>query len=168
VTEPAIAVARQPSRDLTALAISLILCFAVAGLGGFWTSLGLGPWYNGLRKPTWTPPNRVFGPVWTTLYALMAVAAWLVWRRRATARVRLPLALFAAQLTLNLAWSGLFFALHRPGLAFGEVVLLWAAVLATLLTFRAASPAAGWLLVPYLAWVTYASALNLALWRLNS
>src|SRR5437764_541744 len=105
---------RNPPRDLTSLAAFLVLCFAVAGLGGYWTSLGLGPWYDGLRKPPWTPPNRVFGPVWTLLYASMAVAAWLVWRRRGTHRVALPLGLFALQLSLNLAWSGLFFALRRP------------------------------------------------------
>src|SRR4051812_15374686 len=100
---------RNSPRDLTALAGFLVLCFSVAGLGGYWTSLGLGPWYNGLMKPNWTAPNRVFGPVWTALYASMAVAGWLVWRRRGTHRVTLPLGLFGLQLSLNLAWSGLFF-----------------------------------------------------------
>ena len=106
--------ARSPVRDLLALAACLGLCFTVAGLGGYWTSLGLGPWYGGLRKPPWQPPAWVFGPVWTVLYASMAVAAWLVWRRRESARVRLPLALFGLQLALNLAWSGLFFGLEVP------------------------------------------------------
>ena len=95
---------RSPVRDLTALAASLALCFAVAGLGGYWTSLGLGPWYDSLRKPSWTFPNRVFGPVWTILYTSMAIAAWLVWRRRRTHPVALPLGLFGLQLALNLAW----------------------------------------------------------------
>lgn len=113
---------RNSIRDTTALAASLVLCFAVAGLGGYWTSLGLGPWYDGLRKPPWTPPNRVFGPVWTVLYASMAIAAWLVWRQRRTPPVALPLGLFGLQLALNLAWSGLFFALRRPGWAFGEIL----------------------------------------------
>jgi benzodiazapine receptor len=158
---------RNPPRDLTALVASLVLCFAVAGVGGYWTSLGLGPWYDGLRKPSWTPPNRIFGPVWTVLYASMAVAAWLVWRRRGAQRVALPLGLFGLQLALNLAWSGLFFALRRPGLAFGEVVPLWAAILATLLSFGRVSRWAALLMVPYLAWVAYAAALNFAIWRLN-
>src|SRR3954471_17786938 len=126
---------RSPLRDSTALAASLALCFSVAGLGGYWTSLGLGPWYDGLRKPNWTAPNGVFGPVWTVLYASMAVAAWLVWRRRGTHRVALPLGLFGLQLALNLAWSGRFFALKRPCLASGEIVVLWVAILATLLAF---------------------------------
>jgi benzodiazapine receptor len=158
---------RRPVRDLTALATSLALCFAVAGLGGYWTSLGLGPWYDALRKPAWTPPNWVFGPVWTALYAAMAVTAWLVWRRQGLVGVRLPLALFGLQLALNLAWTGLFFALRQPGLAFGEILLLCAAILATLGAFGRVSRVAGLLLIPYLAWVTFAAALNLAIWRLN-
>ncbi len=160
--------ARHPARELMALVAALALCFAVAGLGGYWTSLGLGPWYEGLRKPSWNPPNWVFGPVWTALYAAMAVAAWLVWRRRETRRVGLPLGLFGLQLALNLAWSGLFFAMRSPGLAFGEVVLLWGAILATTVVFGRVSRAAGWLMVPYLLWTTYAATLNLALWRLNA
>ncbi len=159
---------RRPARDLMALVAALALCFAVAGLGGYWTSLGLGAWYEGLRKPSWTPPNRVFGPVWTALYAAMAVAAWLVWRRRGTHRVALSLGLFGLQLAMNLAWSGLFFALRSPGLAFGEIVPLWAAILATTVAFGRVSWAAGWLMVPYLLWTSYAAALNLALWRLNT
>jgi len=162
-----IVTSRNPPRDLTALAASLALCFAVAGLGGYWTGLGLGPWYDGLRKPSWTPPNWVFGPVWTALYASMAMTAWLVWRRRGTHRVAFPLGLFGLQLALNLAWSGLFFALRRPGPAFGEILLLWAAILATLLSFGRVSRWAALLMVPYLAWVSYAAALNFALWRLN-
>ena len=129
-------VAYSMVRDLIALTTSLATCFAVAGLGGYWTSLGLGPWYDSLRKPTWTAPNWIFGPVWTLLYASMAVAAWLVWRKRGLAGARLPLSLFGLQLALNLAWSGIFFALRRPGSAFGEILLLWATILATLLAFR--------------------------------
>jgi len=162
-----IVTSRNSPRDLTVLVASLALCFAVAGLGGYCTSLGLGPWYDGLRKPSWTPPNRVFGPVWTALYGSMAVAAWLVWGRRGAHRVAFPLGLFGLQLALNLAWSGLFFALRRPGPAFGKIVLLWMAILATLVASGRVNSAAGWLLAPYLAWVTYAAALNFALWRLN-
>ena len=150
-----------------ALATSLVICFAVAGLGSYWTSQGLGPWYDGLRKPSWTPPSWIFGPVWTILYASMAVAAWLVWRRRGLAGARLPLSLFGVQLALNLAWSGIFFAMRRPGLAFGEILLLWMAILATSLAFGGISRRAAGLLAPYLAWVTFAAALNFAIWRLN-
>ena len=163
---PSTPAARSPVRDVIALVACLAACFAVAGLGGSWTSLGLGPWYDGLRKPSWQPPAWVFGPVWTALYASMAVAAWLVWRR-GPARARLPLALFGLQLALNLAWSGLFFALRHPGLTFGEILLLWAAILATMLAFGRISRLAAGLLAPYLAWVTFAAALNLAIWRLN-
>ncbi len=154
-------------RDLIALAASLVLCFAVAGLGAYWIEQGRGPWYDGLRKPAWNPPSWIFGPIWTVLYASMAVAAWLVWRRRGLAGAWLPLSLFGLQLALNLAWSGIFFALRRPGMAFGEILLLWAAILATLLAFGGISRRAAGLLAPYLAWVTFAAALNFAIWRLN-
>jgi tryptophan-rich sensory protein len=159
---------RSRARSGVALVGFLALCFAAAGLGGLATSRGLAGWYPSLRKPSWTPPDRVFGPVWTALYASMAVAAWLVWRARGLAGARVPLGLFALQLGLNVAWSVLFFALRSPGLAFGEVVLLWWAILATLLAFGRSSRAAAALMVPYLLWVTFASALNFAIWRLNA
>ncbi len=149
------------------LVVSLLASFAVAGLGGYWTSLGLGPWYDSLAKPSWTPPNRVFGPVWTTLYTLMAVAAWLVWRVRDKPGAKVALSLYALQLTLNLAWSGIFFGLRSVGYGFFEVVLLWASIAATIVAFTRVRPVASALLVPYLGWVSYASALNYALWRLN-
>ncbi len=158
----------QPRRDLPGLAVSLLLCFSVAGLGGYGTSLGLGPWYDSLSKPSWTPPNWLFGPVWTLLYLAMAVSAWLVWRRNGFSGARLPLTLFGVQLALNLLWSVLFFAMRQPGLAALEILLLWVSILATLLTFSRISPLAAALLVPYLAWVSFASALNIAIWRLNS
>jgi benzodiazapine receptor len=167
-TSPMRTIPAAPSRwrDFTALLAFLATCFAVAGLGGYWTSLGLGPWYDGLRQPSWSPPNRVFGPVWTLLYASMAVAAWLVWRQ-GCAEARVPLAWFGVQLALNLAWTGLFFALRRPGPAFAEIILLWAVILATTVAFGRVSRLAAGLLAPYLAWVAYAAALNFALWRLN-
>lgn len=158
---------RDSRRDLLALAVSAFLCFSVAGLGGYWTSLGLGPWYDGLRKPAWTPPGWIFGPVWTVFYALMACSAWMVWRKGPEG-TRVPLALFGAQLALNLFWSGLFFGLRRPGLAFVEILLMWVAILLTVLAFGRISRLASGLMVPYLAWVTFASALNFAIWRLNA
>jgi benzodiazapine receptor len=144
------------------------LCFAAAGIGSLLTAPALSGWYELLRKPSWNPPGWVFGPVWTALYLSLAVAAWLVWRERGLSGAALPLTLFAAQLLLNAAWSGLFFALRLPWLAFAEIVLLWGAILATLLAFWRVTPIAGWLLVPYLAWVTFAAALNLTLAQMNS
>jgi tryptophan-rich sensory protein len=158
---------RPIAADLPMLAGFLALCFGVAALGGWWTAEGVGTWYRTLRKPSWNPPNWVFGPVWTALYTMMAVAAWLVWRRRHEARVGPALALFAVQLALNLAWSGLFFAMRRPDLGAIDIAALWAAILATTVAFARVRPVAGALLVPYLLWVSYAGALNVALWRLN-
>jgi len=106
--------------------------------------------------------------VWTALYTLMAVAAWLVWRRGGWAAQRRPLALYLGQLALNALWTPLFFGLHQPGLAFAEILLLLAAIVATALAFRRVSPAVAFLLVPYLAWVSFAAFLNFTLWRLNS
>lgn len=141
------------------------VCFGAAWLGSWFTQPALVPWYAGLAKPSWTPPNSAFAPAWTILFALMAVAAWLVWRQAGLASI--PLKLFAIQLTLNVVWSGLFFGLKSPAAALIEIVLLWLAILATALAFRRANRLAGWLLVPYLAWVAYAVALNFAIWRLN-
>lgn len=150
------------------LAVFLALCFCVAGLGSMATVPNVPTWYAGLAKPTWTPPGWLFGPVWTLLYFSMAFAAWLVWRRDGWSNARLPLAMFAVQLALNAAWSWLFFAFHCPGLAFFELVLLWSAILATTILFWRRSTAAGVLFVPYLLWVSFAAALNFAIWRLNA
>jgi tryptophan-rich sensory protein len=143
----------------------LVACFAAAALGGFFMP---GEWYSSLQKPSWNPPGWIFGPVWTALYTMMAVAAWLVWKRGGFTAQRRPLTTFLVQLALNAAWTPLFFGLHRPGLAFAEILLLWLAIIATLAAFRRVSRIAAWLLVPYLAWVSFAAALNFALWRLNA
>ncbi len=118
-------------------------------------------------RPEWAPPSSVFGPVWTVLYALMGIAAWLVWRERHTPGSRRALLLFGAQLVLNTLWSWLFFAWHQGGLAFLDIVVLWLLIVLTIVDFWRIRPLAGALLLPYLAWVTYAAALNLAVWRLN-
>ncbi len=150
------------------LVLFVALCLGAGGLGAFGSRESLLTWYPTLRKPSWNPPNWVFGPVWTTPYLAMAVAAWLVWRRRGRAEVAVPLGLFFVQLLLNAIWSPLFFGMHRPGLAFADIVVLWIAIVATVLAFRRVSAGATTLLLPYLGWVSFAAVLNLAIWRLNA
>lgn len=149
------------------LALFVLVCFGIAGLGSIATASSIGQWYAELRKPAWTPPGWIFGPVWTALYAAMAVAAWLVWVRVGWPAAKGALGLFALQLILNAGWSWLFFGLRNPGAAAIEIVVLWVSILLTLLAFWRAAPPAGWLMVPYLAWVTFATALNIAIWKLN-
>lgn len=151
--------------DWFSLVIFLVACFAVAALGSIATNPEIHGWYATINKPSWTPPNWLFGPVWTLLYAMMAVAAWLIWRRIGWSSA---ITLFIVQLILNLAWSFIFFKFHSPGLAFIEIVLLWMAIAATIWKFSSTSQPATLLLVPYLLWVTFAAALNFSIWRLNS
>jgi tryptophan-rich sensory protein len=149
------------------LVVFVAVCLGAGGLGAIATTPEIQGWYKTLAKPTWNPPDSVFGPVWTTLFVLMGVAAWLVWQQGGRKVATLPLALFALQLVLNIAWSWIFFGLHQPGWAFVEIVVLWLAILATTLAFFRCSKLAGWLLVPYLAWVSFASVLNFTIWRMN-
>lgn len=149
---------------LLGLALFLVVSFLPAWAGSLFMP---DEWYARLEKPSWNPPNWVFGPVWTLLYISMAVAAWLVWRQAGLCAAALPLAMFAVQLALNGAWTWLFFGLHNPALAFADIVLLWAAILVTALLFWPVRPLAGALLLPYLAWVSFAASLNFALWRMN-
>ncbi len=158
----------SPARQTVGLVVAVVVCFAAAGVGGLVTAPQIPNWYAEIAKPTWTPPGWIFGPVWSLLYFMMAVAAWLVWRDAGFARARLPLILFAIQLTLNSLWSVLFFGLQKPGAAAVEIVLLWGAILATLIAFWKRSPWAGVLLLPYLAWVSFAAVLNVAIWRMNA
>jgi len=145
----------------------LAVCLGAGGLGAIATTPEIQGWYQSLAKPTWNPPSGIFGPVWTTLFVLMAIAAWRVWRRGGPG-ARGALTLFAAQLALNVGWSWVFFAWHRPGWAVLEIVVLWAVILATLVAFFRQERLAGWLLVPYLAWVSFAAVLNFTIWRLNT
>lgn len=128
-----------------------------------------GDWYASLAKPAWTPPTWVFGPAWTILYAMMAVAAWRLWRRLGARprESRRALVLFAVQLALNLSWTPVFFGMQRPDLALVVIFVLWVAIAATIVAAWKACKTAAALLVPYLAWVTFATALNAAIWRLN-
>lgn len=142
----------------------LLLCLGAASMGALFMP---GDWYAALEKPSWNPPGWVFGPVWSTLYAMMAVAAWLVWRQGGFARQRRPLGVFLAQLALNALWTPLFFGLQRPGLAFAEIIALWLAIAWAIAAFWRVHRVAAWLLAPYLAWVSFAAVLNGTLWRLN-
>lgn len=154
--------------QLVGLVFLLALCFAAAAAGGAATYPRIEGWYVELAKPSWTPPGWIFGPVWTALYIAMAVAAWLVWRQKGFADARWPLTLFAMQLGFNVAWSWLFFGLRNPGLGLIDIFLLWFAIGATMAAFWRRSAAAGLLLAPYLAWVTFAAGLNYAIWRMNA
>ena len=145
----------------------VVVCFLAPAAGQLLIDARPDEWYRALHKPWFNPPGWVFGPVWTLLYASMAVAAWMLWRRRGFRAARIPLMLFALQLVLNAAWTPLFFGLHRPGLAFAEIVLLWLAIAATVAAFFRDVRWAGWLMTPYLAWVSFAAVLNFALWRMN-
>jgi len=126
-----------------------------------------GDWYEQLRKPAWRPPNWVFPPAWAFLYLTIAVSGWLVWLTAGLAGAVLPLAIYLVQLVLNAAWTPIFFGLHRPDLAFIEIVILWLSIVATMAAFHPVNAAAAWLLLPYLLWVTFAAALNFTVWRLN-
>jgi translocator protein len=144
----------------------LAISFAAAAFGGF-VSTNAGDFYRQLARPDWAPPGWVFGPVWTVLYLMMGVAAWLVWRQRGFGGARVALALFLVQLVVNALWSWLFFAWKLGGAAFADILILWVLVHWTVVAFWRVRPLAGALLVPYLAWVTYASALAYWVWRHN-
>ena len=144
----------------------LVLCLAAGALGAV-ASMDAANFYGQLSQPDWAPPASVFGPVWTVLYVLMAIAAWLVWRIGGFAHARRALSLFLVQLAVNALWSWLFFAWHRGGLAFLDILALDALVLTTCAAFWRHRPLAGMLLLPYLAWVLFATALNFAVWRAN-
>jgi benzodiazapine receptor len=153
-------------RQWIGLAGWLVASYAAAAVGGV-ASARAGDFYQQLVRPAWAPPGWLFGPVWSALYLLMGIAAWLVWRDRGFRGARGALTLFAVQLAANALWTWLFFAWRRGALAFGEILLLWALIVATLLAFWRIRPLAGALLVPYLLWVSFAAALTWSVWRLN-
>ena len=144
----------------------LVVSFAASAIGAA-ASIQAKSFYRQLAQPAWAPPSWVFGPVWTVLYVLMAIAAWLVWRSGGFRTNRIALSLFLVQLALNALWSWVFFAWHRGAWAFADIILLWLLIVATLVFFWRVRPLAGALLIPYLLWVGFASFLNYALWQLN-
>lgn len=144
---------------------ALVLTFGAAYIG---SRFPVDEWYTGLVKPSWNPPNWLFGPVWSVLYLLMAISVWLVWLKEGLAGALIPLGIFLLQLVLNAAWSWLFFGRHEMGIAFLEILVLWAAILICIFLFWELNPLSGILLVPYILWVTFAAVLNYTLWQLNT
>lgn len=154
------------SRQALGLFAWLLVVFAAAAAGGF-ASASAPEFYLEIVRPSWAPPGWLFGPVWSVLYVMMGVAAWLVWRRRGFAGAAGALVLFVMQLVFNGLWTWLFFVWRQGGLAFVEILLLWLLIAVCMRLFWRISAVAGAMLVPYLAWVTFASALTFATWRLN-
>ena len=149
--------------------LTAIIISELAGIiGSVFTAPSIPNWYAGLVKPELNPSNWIFAPVWTALFALMGIAAFLVWKRGLASRdVRIALAIFIGQLALNTLWSIIFFGLHSPGAAFIEIIFLWLVILATIIVFAKISKPAAWLLAPYILWVSFAAYLNFAIWSLN-
>ncbi|WP_049980221.1 TspO/MBR family protein [Halolamina rubra] len=156
-------------RPLLSLAISVLLVEVAGASGAVFTAQGLAAWYDTLQRPALAPPNWVFAPVWTTLFALMGVAVWLVWRRldRAPRAARVALGAFVAQFVFNLAWSAAFFGAQNIALGLAVIAVLWVLIAATILTFARVDRRAAALLVPYLLWVSFAAYLNYEFWVLN-
>jgi len=157
---------RPPLQQSLGLLAWLVLCFIAAAIGGA-ASINAGAFYTELVQPVWAPPGSWFGPVWTVLYLLMGISAWLVWRRGGFGQQRLPLGLFVVQLGFNGLWTWLFFGWQQGALAFAEILLLWCLILATLIAFWRVRALAGVLLIPYLLWVSFAALLNYSIWQLN-
>ncbi len=149
------------------LVLWLVLCVGGGAVVGALTNGGADPWFLSLQKPWFNPPSWIFAPVWTSLYALMGIAAWRVWRRGGWSVQRVPLAIFIGQLVLNFAWSGLFFNAHQITFALVDIALLWVMIVLTIRRFAPVDTGAAWLLSPYLAWVSFAALLNFSFARLN-
>ena len=159
---------RINSVEILKLIFSLAICQFAGFIGSLFTTPSIPTWYAALSKPSFNPPNSIFGPVWTTLFLLMGISAYLIWRKGVqNNNVRIALLIFILQLLLNVLWSYLFFGLHSPSSAFFEIIFLWLAILITFLSFMKISKSAGILLLPYLLWVSLATILNLFIWKLN-
>ena len=153
--------------EAVGLVLFLALCLGIGALGAAVTASSVTTWYAELNKPPFNPPNEVFGPVWTVLYVMMAIAAWRVWRATDRETARGPLAMFALQLALNLGWTVAFFGLERTGSAVAVIVALELTIITTAFAFRPIDRLAAVLMVPYALWVAFAGVLNIAIWRLN-
>lgn len=158
---------RARCRDLLGLAAFVAACLVVSAIGGWVTARSVDTWYQALQKPAFNPPDWLFAPVWTLLYMTIAISGWRAWRSPARARLRAAMAAYAAQLALNLAWSCVFFGSRAIGPALAVILLLLLAIGVNVALFWRVDRLAGWLLLPYAAWVAFAAGLNFELWRLN-
>jgi translocator protein len=150
------------------LFIAILIPLLVGGTASFFTASGVDGWYAVANKPWFNPPNWIFAPVWTTLYIMIGIALFLVWKSDADKSIKqTAIILFAVQLTLNFFWSLIFFKMQQPGWAFAEIIVMWLMILLTIIWFGKISSTAAWLLVPYICWVSFASVLNYAIWKLN-
>ncbi len=150
------------------LIISLLIPLAIGSISAIFTVKAIPGWYAQLNKPWFNPPNWIFSPVWTTLYILMGIALWLVWKADAANKLKqTALVVFGLQLALNFFWSLIFFREHQLGWAFVEIIALWLLILLTVISFAKINKTAAWLLVPYICWVSFASILNYTIWQLN-
>lgn len=150
------------------LIISILLCIGLGSIGGIATASSIDTWYATVNKPSFNPPNWLFAPVWTTLFTLMGIAAALVWHEGLDNKmVKKALILFGIQFVLNMIWSWLFFGMQNPMLAFIEIIILWVFIFLTVRAFFGIKNASGWLLVPYILWVSFAAVLNFSIWQLN-
>ena len=151
------------------LIICIVLTVGFGSLGGIFTAAEIQGWYLHLNKPSWNPPNWLFAPVWTTLYLLMGISLYLVWKTAAgTDAKRWAIIIFIAQFVLNFLWSYIFFREHLMGWAFVEIIVMWIAILCTIIAFSRINKTAAWLLVPYISWVSFAAILNYTVWQLNA
>ena len=151
------------------LVIAILIPLLVGFTSGFFTATGVDSWYQTIQRPSWNPPNWIFAPVWTTLYILMGIALYLIWKADSDTPVKkYAITLFAVQLILNFFWSFIFFSQHQPGWAFVEIVVMWLMILLTIFAFAKINTTAAWLLVPYISWVSFAAILNFTIWKLNS
>ena len=151
------------------LVICIVLTVGLGSLGGIFTASEIQGWYLHLNKPSWNPPNWLFAPVWTTLYLLMGIALYLVWKTPADADTkRWAVIVFVVQFVLNFLWSYIFFREHQLGWAFVEIIVMWLAILCTIIGFSRINKIAAWLLVPYISWVSFAAILNYTVWQLNA
>ena len=148
--------------DIVKLVCSLLFTVGLGSLGGIFTISEIPNWYAGLQKPSFNPPNWIFGPVWSLLYILMGISVFLIWKQP-DSNIR-----NTALLLLNFCWSIIFFKLHQTGWALVEIIVMWVFILLTILWFGKFSSTASWLLVPYISWVSFATLLNAAIWKLNS
>ncbi|MGB3006227.1 MAG: TspO/MBR family protein [Chitinophagaceae bacterium] len=154
--------------NILKLIISLAIPLAIGATSGFFTVSGVESWFQTINKPTWNPPNWIFGPVWTTLYVMMGIAFFIIWKSEIRSELKKSaIVLFAVQLVLNFFWSFIFFNQHEIGWALVEIIVMWFFILFSIFAFGNISKTAAWLMVPYISWVSFATILNYTIWQLN-